>query len=339
MPDTFQKRIPFTKVDEAHRIVSGIVTAEVRDRSRETMHYAKSKPRYEEWSNTFQKATDGKSVGNLRSMHGLVAAGVGKSISFNDDGKYVHMSFEVVDDNEWEKVQKGVYTGFSHGGDYGARWTENGQKYYEAIPVEVSLVDYPCCPVATFDYLKADGATELRKTKTISSEIVSLETRLEELKKLAAAEQSVANDGGFIMDQEVKTVLDGLQGAMTKQTEALAGIAELLKAQKPAVSQEPPVTAAQTAAPLTSEQVAAMVSKSVTDAMKSAFTPTETKPVATMTKAQDTGGKAPEAAKDLSADEFQKLNQSQQNDYLAKRLQAQPISEDQAMTLLSVLRS
>ena len=36
---------------------------------------------------------------------------------------------------------------------------------YTAEPVEVSLVDHPCLPEATFAVVKADGSTELRKFK------------------------------------------------------------------------------------------------------------------------------------------------------------------------------
>jgi hypothetical protein len=40
---------------------------------------------------------------------------------------------------------------------------------YTAEPVEVSLVDNPCLPEATFAVLKADGSTELRKFKRAAS--------------------------------------------------------------------------------------------------------------------------------------------------------------------------
>jgi hypothetical protein len=36
---------------------------------------------------------------------------------------------------------------------------------YTAEPLEVSLVDHPCLPEATFAVIKADGSTELRKFK------------------------------------------------------------------------------------------------------------------------------------------------------------------------------
>ncbi len=43
--------------------------------------------RYQKWSHTFASATDGKSLGNLRAMHGNVAAGKLFEIAFNDEAK------------------------------------------------------------------------------------------------------------------------------------------------------------------------------------------------------------------------------------------------------------
>jgi len=74
-----------------------------------------------------------------------------------------------VDDNEWKKVLEGVYTGFSVGGSYGAKWPDpvlEGVTRYEAKPVEISLVDVPCMPGAMFEIVKADGASEMRKFVT-----------------------------------------------------------------------------------------------------------------------------------------------------------------------------
>ncbi|MDE2468048.1 MAG: hypothetical protein KGL35_04735, partial [Bradyrhizobium sp.] len=64
------------------------------------------------------------------------------------------------------KVEQGVYTGFSQGGRYVKRWKDpenDTLMRYTAEPLEVSLVDSPCLPDATFSVIKADGSTELRK--------------------------------------------------------------------------------------------------------------------------------------------------------------------------------
>ncbi len=164
MPE-LQMFIPITKVDAAKRLVYGIATAEAEDASGEVCDYATTKPYYEKWSGNIAKTTDGKSLGNLRAMHGHVAAGKVTQIEFNDAAKQIEICAKVVDDAEWNKVIEGVYTGFSQGGAYIKRWKDetSGLQRYTAQPSEVSLVDLPCLPSATFSMIKADGVVELRK--------------------------------------------------------------------------------------------------------------------------------------------------------------------------------
>jgi hypothetical protein len=96
-------------------------------------------------------------------MHARVAAGKLTDIAFDDEGKRILVAAKIVDDDEWEKVLEGVYTGFSQGGRYVKRWTdpETGLMRYTANPVEISLVDVPCLPGATFQVVK-DGIVEER---------------------------------------------------------------------------------------------------------------------------------------------------------------------------------
>jgi hypothetical protein len=160
--------IPITKIDAARRLVYGVVTAEAPDVTGEVCDYASTKPLYQKWSQKFADATDGKSFGNLRAMHSHVAAGKLVDIAFNDEQKRIEICGKVIDDAEWQKVEEGVYTGFSQGGRYLKRWPDPDEPKltrYTAEPVEVSLVDYPCLPEATFAVIKADGSTELRKFK------------------------------------------------------------------------------------------------------------------------------------------------------------------------------
>jgi len=90
-------------------------------------------------------------------------AGKLTDIAFDDDEKRILVSARIVDDDEWRKVQEGVYTGFSQGGRYVKRWPdpESGLTRYTAEPTEISLVDLPCLPGATFEVIK-DGAVEKR---------------------------------------------------------------------------------------------------------------------------------------------------------------------------------
>jgi hypothetical protein len=95
--------------------------------SGEVCDYASTKPFYQKWSQNFASATDGRSLGNLRAMHGNVAAGKLVEIAFNDEAKQVEICGKVVDDAEWQKVEEGVYTGFSQGGRYLKRWPDPDQ--------------------------------------------------------------------------------------------------------------------------------------------------------------------------------------------------------------------
>jgi hypothetical protein len=166
--DPFKKFIPFVKVDSVRREVSGIVTAERPDKDLEVCDYFKSKPYYQKWSEEFNKATEGKSFGNLRAMHGLEAVGKAvEPIHFDDNEKEIVMTFKVVDDVAWKKVDERVYTGFSQGGrkigEMERDAVHKGCMRYVASPSEISLVDNPCLPDAHFAYVKSDGSVEMRK--------------------------------------------------------------------------------------------------------------------------------------------------------------------------------
>ncbi len=182
--------IPLTKVDVPQRLVYGLATAEAEDAAKEVCDYASTKPYYEKWSSDIAKVTDGKSFGNLRAMHGPVAAGKVTSINFNDADKQIEICAKVVDDAEWNKVLEGVYTGFSQGGAYVKRWKdeESGVQRYTANPHEISLVDLPCLPTATFSVIKSDGAVELRKFHTREVEMptnIEIAAKAVELAKAA----------------------------------------------------------------------------------------------------------------------------------------------------------
>ena len=152
-----------TKVDEERRLVYGrAVQGGVVDKSDEVFDYATSKPHFQRWSADVSAATGGKSLGNVRSMHGNVAAGKLVDIMFDDHEQAIDVAAKIVDDNEWRKVLEGTYTGFSIGGRYLKRWPDvvGGKSVtrYTATPTEISIVDAPCIPTAKFfDIQKADG--------------------------------------------------------------------------------------------------------------------------------------------------------------------------------------
>ena len=109
-------------------------------------------------------------------------------INFNDADKQIEICAKVIDDAEWEKVAEGVYTGFSQGGAYARRWTdEGGLTRYTADPSEISLVDLPCLPQARFEMIKLDGARELRSFRKGSDAAARLQFVIDELNDLQNA--------------------------------------------------------------------------------------------------------------------------------------------------------
>lgn len=149
------------KYDEDTHTFEAVATDESIDKTLERMNYDRSKPHFINWSQEFAKATDGKSVGNLRSMHGKNAAGCLKALVCDDEAKAIIIRGEIVDPNDQVKMAKGVYTGVSIGGEVLDRWADEANKgvfWYEANPVEISLVDNPCNPNARF--LKMAGGVE-----------------------------------------------------------------------------------------------------------------------------------------------------------------------------------
>jgi hypothetical protein len=179
------------KVDASRREVHGVMAEEAKDRSGETFDYVSSKPYVLQWSKEIEKTTDGKSLGNVRGQHGKIAAGKLVSITFDDAARRIPVVAKIVDNNEWEKVVAGVYTGFSIGGSYVKKWEDGGATRYTAKPAEVSLVDHPCMYGATFQMVKADGAFEYRgfagAPSNQSGGMAELRQRIIELGKVVEA--------------------------------------------------------------------------------------------------------------------------------------------------------
>lgn len=160
--------VPINKIDEEQRLVYGQVAAGgVVDNSGEMFDYKASKPYFQKWSENAHVTSGGKSKGNLRVMHTSKVAGIVTDLGFDDDNEVIEACAKVIDDNEWNMVKAGAYTGFSMGGRYVSRAEKadaNGKttKTYVADPVEISLVDKPCIPTAVFSVVKADGIVEER---------------------------------------------------------------------------------------------------------------------------------------------------------------------------------
>jgi hypothetical protein len=151
------------KIDESKHEVWGVATAEVIDKEGEIFDYQSSKPYFKNWSDEIAKATDGKSLGNVREMHEPSAVGKLVAIAFDDDLKQIRVGARIVDSVAWQKCMLGVYTGFSIGGAYVKAWKDGEYVRFTASPVEISVVDNPCVPGAHFTAVKADGTCEVRK--------------------------------------------------------------------------------------------------------------------------------------------------------------------------------
>lgn len=164
----FKLFAPIFKVDVAKREVYGVMAEEKVDKSNQIFDYDSSKPYVKTWVEGFEKSTDGKSFGNVRAMHSAIAAGKLTGVEFDDSAKKINVVAKIVDDNEWKKVEEGVYTGFSIGGKYIKKWMDGTAERYTANLSEVSIVDNPCMHGAKFTMVKADGAEEQREfTKSL----------------------------------------------------------------------------------------------------------------------------------------------------------------------------
>src|SRR6476469_7565494 len=163
MKNTVHLFAQIAKIDESKHEVWGVATAEVVDKEGEIFDYESSKPYFKSWSDEIAKATDGKSLGNVREMHEPSAVGKLVAISFDDDLKQIRVGARIVDSVAWQKCMLGVYTGFSIGGAYVQSWKDGEYVRFTANTVEISVVANPCVPGAHFTAVKADGTCEVRK--------------------------------------------------------------------------------------------------------------------------------------------------------------------------------
>lgn len=164
--------VPITKVDAVKGEIWGRAAQETLDKSGEIMDYELSKPNFQKWSDSVFADSGGKSLGNVRAMHGTKAVGKVVALNMNDTDKAVDVCVKIVDKDELEKAIEGVYTGFSVGGKYGLRTKKDGMLRYEAVPSELSLVDRPMIPTAIFELVKLDGTSERKGFKKIIKEII-----------------------------------------------------------------------------------------------------------------------------------------------------------------------
>lgn len=211
--------IPLLKVDAAQRLVYGCFD-ETPDHSKEVFDYATSKPNIQSWSDKYQKATDGVSFGNIREQHGKVAAGRLDQLEFNDMTKSVQFCAKIVDDGTWKKIEDRVITGFSPGGRYAKRWQDGDYTRYTAEFSELSVVDCPCNPNATFTLVKADGTEEqvdFILSKAYEPGNDATKTRADEMAKAAGAD---AKGKDYVVQARADLIAENAADALAKMAEA-----------------------------------------------------------------------------------------------------------------------
>lgn len=165
---------PIEKVQstpDGGREVWGFATLERVDKSGEIADFEGTLNAVKNWSDEISRYTDGKSQGNIREQHTENA--VGKVLQWEpgektvtEDGnartyKGVRIGVRVPPKQAAtiEKIDEGILTGFSIGGRYEKRWWDEAEKAYRYIPslAEISLVDNPAVPDASFDMVKSHG--------------------------------------------------------------------------------------------------------------------------------------------------------------------------------------
>lgn len=165
--------------------VYGKVTGETPDCTNEVCDYATTKPLYAAKAAWQLKASSipgmEPSLMPHRSMHSLEAIGKGVKLDFDDAKKTISMGFEVVDPVAIQKYKKGVFIGFSQGGEYVKKWADpvfKGCTRYTADPGEVSGVDSPCLTDALIESMKGKSVTLHKANGSIELVKLDLSGRL-----------------------------------------------------------------------------------------------------------------------------------------------------------------
>jgi hypothetical protein len=171
--DNVRLSMPFGKVDQERRIVSGFASLDNLDKQ------------YDIVTTEASMSAFAKFRGNIREMHQPSA--VGKMISFKEEkyfdpetkkfykGVYVSTYISKGAQNAWEKVLDGTYTGFSIGGrmnKWDDAYDEKMDKQIRIIKdydlIELSLVDSPANQFASIMSVeKVDGVDVIKADNTV----------------------------------------------------------------------------------------------------------------------------------------------------------------------------
>ena len=140
-----------TKVDAEQRMVWGYASTEAVDSDGETIKRSAMEHALEDYMKW----------ANIREMHQPSAVGLTKEATVDDKGLYIGV--KVTDDRAWGKVVDTTYKGFSIGGKVLERDPKERKIITKVGLYEISLVDRPANPEATFDVWKlAEGDLDKR---------------------------------------------------------------------------------------------------------------------------------------------------------------------------------
>ncbi len=173
--DNVRLSMPFSKVDQERRIVSGFATLDNVDKQSDIVTTEASLKAF------------AKFRGNIREMHQPVS--VGKMVSFKEDkyfdsetkkfytGVYVSAYVSKGAQDTWEKVLDGTLSGFSIGGrmnKYEDAYDEKMDKTIRIIKeydlIELSLVDNPANQFANILSVQKVDGVDVIKGETLDTE-------------------------------------------------------------------------------------------------------------------------------------------------------------------------
>lgn len=192
--------VPFSKRDDTRRVIAGIATSDALDAhgQRITTDAIKGAiAKYMEY-------------GNIREMHQPSAVGKVLKYEFDPEGR-LHIEAEIVDSVAWEKIQKGVYSGFSVGG-----WRTDdvkGDVIESMVLDEISLIDRPANPEAYFQIMKAFALgggiiSDAQMAISILQGVECLYARESSEEKRDEAQLGIINQAGLLLLQFIQSELN-----------------------------------------------------------------------------------------------------------------------------------
>lgn len=192
--------VPFSKRDDTRRVVCGIATSSALDAHGQRITTEAIKGAIAKYME----------FGNIREMHQPSAIGKVQKHEFDPEDR-LYIEAKIVDPLAWEKVEKGIYTGFSVGG-----WRTDeskGDVIKSMVLDEISLVDRPANPEAYFQIMKAfalgrDSLSDSEMAISILQGVECLYARESSEEKRDEAQLGIINQVGLLLSQFIQSELN-----------------------------------------------------------------------------------------------------------------------------------